>query len=44
VAELFHRAVLRFGEKPTFLERDENLPHDLTSLTEELMSIIGVKK
>lgn len=39
VKKLFWQAEKRFGEKPTFLERDENIPHDLSNLTSELMGL-----
>lgn len=43
VKDLYQFAVRRFGQKPTFLERDENIPVDLSLLTRELRNVIGDK-
>lgn len=42
VTDLFLQAEALFGEKPTFLERDENIPQDISVLTAELMQLSGV--
>jgi uncharacterized protein (UPF0276 family) len=41
VKDLFLQAEARFGEKPTFLERDENIPQDISVLTAELIQLCG---
>lgn len=40
VKELYKVAVRRFGHKPTFLERDENIPPTLTALEQELIGVL----
>ena len=42
VKSLFKQAENRFGEKPTFLERDENIPQDISVLTKELIELAGI--
>lgn len=39
---LFLESEKRFGEKPTFLERDENIPEDIEVLISELSYLSGV--
>lgn len=41
VKSLFLAAEKRFGEKPTFLERDENIPEDVQVLISELSNLTG---
>jgi hypothetical protein len=39
VEHLFQLAVSKFGRHPVFLERDENIPHDIDDLEQEISQI-----
>lgn len=41
VRSLYKFATQRFGHKPTFLERDDNLPKDLSTLENELSLVLS---
>lgn len=43
VKKLFAKAVARFGQHPTFLERDEKIPDDPGALEDELESVLDWK-